>query len=131
MTRKWILPLTYQPKIPGVIAEQIRQTIRPGSKYAEGNLISFHGWEGKPYRSKWSFRTRYFELLEVIDIGIYPDGIDNADGTGFGSFAQWVDLDELARRDGIYPPTGKQLGHVFTHAYRISGDGSPFQILRW
>jgi hypothetical protein len=73
--RKWNLPLTYEPKIPGVIDGTIRQTIRVGRKFRVGDLVSFHGWEGRPYRSKWSFRTPYFTLTMARAIRIVPGGI--------------------------------------------------------
>lgn len=57
MTRKRILPLTYPPKVGPVREGKYTQTIRPGRKFRIGDLVMFHGWEGKPYRSKWSFRT--------------------------------------------------------------------------
>ena len=75
MPRTFIRPLTYAPKIPGVLDGTIRQTIRVGQKLAAGDRILFHGWAGTPYRSKWSFRTPYFTLIAVIPIRIRPDGL--------------------------------------------------------
>jgi len=124
------LPLTYGPKIRGVIDGTIRQTIRTGQKYALGDLVSFHGWEGAPYRSKWSFRTPYFELSEVIPITLYPGGIEI---TGIIKlWFYWSQLDNLARLDGIDPPTGEALGEVLNDLYQIWDLGSiEAQILRW
>ena len=68
MPRTFIRPLTYAPKIPGVLDGTIRQAIRVGQKLAAGDRILFHGWAGTPYRSKWSFRTPYFTLIAVIPI---------------------------------------------------------------
>jgi len=150
--RKWNLPLTYRPKIPGVIAGTIRQTIRPGLKYAPGDLVAFHGWEGRPYLSKWSNRTWYFELHLVIDIRIRPVGIIplrwaaddpdliNAYPREFhdppvfpGRRIPWSApaIDELARLDGIDPPTGQELGWLLTTMYDLPDDGMDFQVLRW
>jgi hypothetical protein len=118
---KKILPLTYEPKIDGVINGTIRQTIRKGWKYKVGDQIAFHGWEGAPYRSKWSFRTGYFTLKEVIDIVVEDSGIIKI-ATGH----EWV-LDRIARLDGIDPPTGEALRDVLLSM----GCTGKVQILRW
>jgi len=65
--RKWNLPLTYEPKIPGVIDGTIQQTIRVGRKFRVGDLVSFHGWEGQAISVE----------MVVSDAIFYPD-----DGTG-------------------------------------------------
>lgn len=75
MPRKFNLPLTYAPKIEGVRNGTIRQTIRTGRRFAVGDHVSFHGWLGRPYFSKWSFRTEYFRLTQVWDIFIEKGGI--------------------------------------------------------
>jgi len=126
------LPLTYDQKIRGVVDGTVRQTIRIGHKYAVGDLVSFYGWEGVPYRSKWSFRTPYFELSEVIPIVLYPDGIEID-----GEITPWAQLDDLARLDGIDPPTGEALAGVLGEVVKTMhgippGDGGiDAQILRW
>jgi len=127
--RKWNLPLTYRPKIARVASGEIRQTIRPGLKYTVGDWVAVHGWEGRPYRSRWTGRTPYFELKKVIDIVLFPEGIGN----------QWICLipwgdraaDELAQRDGIDPPTGQELGRVLMEMHDLPDDGMDFQVLRW
>jgi len=126
--KRYNLPLTYTPKIPGVLAGTIRQTIRVGRRYGVGDDVSFHGWSGRPYRSKWSFRTPYFELSEVIPITLYPGGIEID-----GIIKPWSQLDDLASRDGIDPPTGEALGEVLNDLYRIWDRGGSIeaQILRW
>lgn len=124
---KKILPLTYEPKIEGVINGTIRQTIRKGWKYKVGDQIAFHGWEGKPYRSKWSFRTGYYELTQVIDCTIYPHGFRV---THFHHWTDW-DVDAIARWDGIDPPTGVELGRVLNELNKIPQAGIYAQILRW
>jgi hypothetical protein len=43
----------------------------------------------------------------------------------------WRDLDCLAARDGIDPPTGEALGEVLNEMHRIPDDGMEAQILRW
>lgn len=126
--RRKNVPLAYNPKIRGVVDGTVRQTIRIGHKYAVGDLVSFYGWEGVPYRSKWSFRTPYFELSEVIPITLYPGGIEID-----GIIKPWSQLDDLASRDGIDPPTGEALGEVLNDLYRIWDRGGSIeaQILRW
>ncbi|MFA5409888.1 MAG: hypothetical protein WC343_14035, partial [Bacilli bacterium] len=114
MTRKWNLPLTYAPKIPGVLDGTIRQTIRVGRKFSPGDLVSFHGWSGRPYRSTWSFRTPYAALKAVIPITIYPGGIEAP-----GEIRSWGLLDEIARLDGIEPPTGEALCRVLSGMHKI------------
>jgi len=129
--RKWNLPLTYRPKIARVASGEIRQTIRPGLKYQVGDQVSFHGWEGQPYRSRWTGRTRYYELIHVSDITVYPTDLQIPWGTGL--FNLWDDpiIDELARLDGIDPPSGEELGRLFNEMYDLPDDGMDFQILRW
>ncbi|MDI6720480.1 MAG: hypothetical protein QMD46_12790 [Methanomicrobiales archaeon] len=124
--RKWNIPLTYAPKIAGVLAGSIRQTIRTGRKFSPGDLVSFHGWEGKPYRSKWSFRTPYAPLKDVIPITIRADGVETPLG-----FRPWHLLDGIARLDGIEPPTGESLRDVLLGMHTVPADGIEAQILRW
>jgi hypothetical protein len=110
--RKWNIPLTYEPKIPGVIDGTIQQTIRVGRKFRVGDLVSFHGWEGRPYRSKWSFRTPYFTLTMARAIRIVPGGIVVPPRPLHEEYYAWRALDDLAARDGIEPPTGEALRDV-------------------
>ena len=124
--RKWNIPLTYEPKIAGVRDGTIRQTIRAGAKYRIGDLVSFHGWSGRPYRSPWSFRTPYCSLIQVIPITIYPSGIEAP-----GEVRRWDLLDEIARLDGIEPPTGEALCRVLSGMHKIPDEGVEAQILRW
>lgn len=130
MPHKFNLPLTYAPKIAGVQDGTIRQTIRTGRKFAVGDLVSFHGWSGRPYFSKWSFRTPYFPLVEVLDIFIEPGGL-RREGQ---SVVKWTEpiMDSIARMDGIVPPTGAALAAVLTGLNKIpDGQGVEAQIIRW
>ena len=125
--RRKNVPLAYDPKIRGVLDGTIRQTIRTGRRYMVGDKISFHGWKGRPYWSEWSFRTPYYELVEVILITLYPGGIEIG-----GNIKPWSQLDDLACLDGIDPPTGEALGEVLNAMYKIWDHGSiEAQILRW
>jgi hypothetical protein len=129
MTRKWNIPLTYAPKIAGVLDGTITQTIRTGRKFSVGDLVSFHGWEGRPYRSKWSFRTPYAPLETVIPIQIRPDGIKTTGA--YGAYYRWSRLTLLARLDGIEPPTGEALRDVLLGMHKTPDEGIEAQILRW
>ena len=130
MPRTFIRPLTYAPKIPGVLDGAIRQTIRVGTKFHVGDLVSFHGWEGRPYRSKWSFRTPYFALTTARAIRIVPGGIV-VPGLRREEYCAWSALDDLAARDGIEPPTGEALRDVLLGMHRIPNEGVEAQILWW
>ena len=135
--RKWNLPLTYRPKIARVASGEIRQTIRHGLKYRVGDQVSFHGWEGLPYRSRWTNRTGYFRLTECKEIRIYPDGVrrsGRSDEPGLiWRHCCWISptVDHLAILDGIDPPTGRELGWLFTTMYDLPDDGMDFQVIRW
>jgi hypothetical protein len=128
------LPLTYPPKIEAVKKKQCGQTIRKGRRYKAGDRVSFHGWEGKPYRSKWSFRTPYFTLKEVINIIVEQDGIrlySNINPRAVRPLYEWTHMycNALARLDYIDPPTGTELKNVLLGMHKTT----PFeaQIIRW
>jgi hypothetical protein len=131
--KKYNLPLTYPPKIPKVLSGECPQTIRPGSKFKIGDLVSFHGWSGKPYRSSWSFGSppKYWELRVVKNCVLMEEGIDNLQFSGSVGFWYWDELDRLAELDGIEPPTGEELGKVLTSYHKIPEEGLPAQIIRW
>jgi hypothetical protein len=141
MTRKYTLPLTYAPKIPAVLSGRCTQTIRLERKFRARDLIMFHGWEGKPYRSKWSFRTPYWEVTEALPIWIDIWGLrwESKGGYTFDDgpdprewdCAWWMDLDNLAELDGIDPPTGKELGRVLLSMHKIPPEGLEAQIIQW
>lgn len=141
MTRKHVLPLTYKPKIQGVREGKYTQTIRHGRKFKVGDLVSFHGWEGRPYRSKWSFRTPYFRVIEAHPIWIDKGGIrweskggytfDDGSDPREWDCAWWEFLNKLAALDGIDPPTGEELGRVLLAMHKIPPEGLEAQIIRW
>ncbi len=126
--KRYWLPLTYGPKIQGVQDGTIRQTIRPGRKFKPGDEISFHGWEGVPYKSPWSFRFGPYSLHAVLNVVLYPDGIKYS----FGKYpwsSRFVIL--TVKADGIDPPTGEALEKVMKEYHRIPDEGLEAQILRW
>lgn len=123
------MPLTYEPKVEGVRNGTIRHSIRKWWGIEPGDQVAFHGWEGVPYRSKWSFRTEYFtvrsvNLIKVEDMGIEwyisPDAPPVA-------FSTWEQLDPIAQHDGIDPPTGTALRDVLLS----NGVTGKSQIIRW
>ena len=135
MTRKWNLPLTYQPKIQPVIDGTIRQTIRivnPGKpKKEEGDLIRFYMWTEKPYRSPRITITEYMPLTVVKDCRIMSMGIDNLKFQGEYGLWEWNELDRLAEFDGIIPPTGEALRDVLFGKDGIPDPAIEAQVLRW
>jgi hypothetical protein len=131
MTRKPIhrfLPLTYKPKIPGVLTGWITQSIRIDTDLQVGDSIAFHGWEGKPYHSPWSFRTPYCEITLAKDINVHANSVYLPEKK------KWLnthdtEMYQLAFEDGIYPVTGEELLKVL---HTMHGNGVLHgKILRW
>jgi len=142
MTRKHVLPLTYAPKIPKVLSGECTQTIRAGRKFQVGDLVSFHGWEDKPYRSKWSFRTPYWPIHTVWNITVWKNGIlfpEMLEGYDYSPemFRPWDCLDWLAVLDGIVPETGEELGRVLLEMNELVPTENnllgemEMQVIRW
>ena len=138
--RSWWLPLTYRPKICPVRLGKIRQTIRPGVKYMVGDQVAFHGWEGAPYRSQWSFRTSLMPLTEALAVTvtrkgmIFPHHSSPRHGLVSNGLYSWRHplVHQIARLDGIDPADGEELGRLLLGMYVIEGrDARPFQIIRW
>lgn len=132
MTKR-CLALTYAPKIEGVRNGTIRQTIREGYNYTAKDQVMFHGWEDRPYRSPWSWRTPYYTLTEVIHIAIGNSGLWFYPPKEIeGKFVPWHDLSVLASADGIVPPSGEALGKVLKGSQKFApGQRIHAQILRW
>jgi hypothetical protein len=137
MNRKWNISLTYEPKIEPVRKGEITQTIRIIGKSGpkrEGNLISLHGWQGRPYHSSWSWRMPYKKITEAISCEIYDAGmwIDPKWFTKSSGKFWWSDLDWLAALDGIVPATGEELKQVLSAKNNLSNCcGKKAQIIRW
>ena len=132
MIHKWNLPLTYQPKIGPVIRGEITQTIRTGRKFSIGDLVRFYIWTFRPYRSPRITITNYAEIVYCNDITINHGGInsDIRQALGYG-FLPWNRLNDLAKRDGIVPPTGEELKRVLAEKNKIPAKGIDAQIIRW
>jgi hypothetical protein len=167
--RTHIKALTYAPKIPGVLSGEIRQTIRPTPSpinyrrcatdkeiiamrekvmlaiVREGDYVLFHGWEGKPYRSPWSWRLKV-RVYVVLFCKMYKEGISIPQPrwgrltmrTHSLGFMPWSECDALAHMDGI--KDGKTMGEVFNSMYVLESyydNGinqkatKYFQIIRW
>lgn len=134
--RRW-LPLTYEPKIPGVLDGSITQTIRIGTDLMVGDWIAFHGWQGKPYRSPWSFRTPYMDVVLAKDIVITDSFIAlNPGSPGSTGILDEISIDHLAENDGIQPATGTELlrlihemhGHGILNGKVIRWDPTPLKV---
>ena len=118
-----IMSFTYEPKVQAVLSGKCRQTIRKKRDNREilpGDFILFHGWEGYPYRSKWSWRMK----VKVKRVGIaYLEECCLQPIGGQFSFVifrmnvkshPWNSefATKLAERDGIVPPNGRELKEV-------------------
>ncbi len=130
MTRKYWIPLIYTPKIPGLRVGKYIQTFRAGRRFKVGDLVAFHGWEGVPYHSNWSWRTPFWPLYQVDDILIFRDGIKTRIDIDVLSWTHPL-CDLLALLDGIDPPTGAELQHVLTGMHQLPDEGKEFQVIRW
>jgi hypothetical protein len=131
MTRKPIrkfLPLTYQPKIEAVQDGTCAQSIRIDTILSIGDFVAFHGWEGRPYHSSWSFRTPYYEIILAKPINVHADYVYLPEEKK-KLLADNPLLDMLAAKDGIDPPTGKELLRVLhaMHGPEILHG----KVLRW
>jgi len=130
-----VMSITYQPKIEPVKDGRCTQTIRKGRRVAEGDEILFHGWVGRPYRSKWDWRKRV-TVTEVITICIddilgiatlYSEKSNLLNWHSWGS--QYVE--QLAEYDFIDPPTGEALRGVLFGLNGAPDGPGEYQIIRW
>ena len=131
--RKWNLALTYQPKIESVRNGTCVQTIRTIGKSGPksvGDLISFHGWAGKPYHSLWSWRTPYWKISSAEKILLSNSGW----GQEIRDAVPWDHpvTNMIARLDGIVPPTGIELKSVLLAKNgAFPPEGVAAQVIRW
>jgi len=127
---KRMLPITYKPKEAGIRDGSIRQTFRKDWKFIPGDEIGFYGWVGKPYRSKWSFKTEYFTVRSALPVVVSEDGIEwyiASTPDEPVAFSTWDKLNDVAKLDGIDPPTGTALRDVLLS----NGVTGKSQIIRW
>ncbi|HEY3419367.1 MAG TPA: hypothetical protein VGK23_02320 [Methanomassiliicoccales archaeon] len=106
-----IMSLTYKSKINDVQAGKCRQTIRTHKENPckhVGDKIILHTWSGKPYRSPWGWR--YESKIESLAVLFYSDGVWHmADSEGMFHPCESAVMDEIAKADGIFPPTKERL----------------------
>ena len=131
--KKWVKSMTYPPKIDAVRSGECRQTIRKGDKVSVGDSILWHGWEGRPYRTPWSWRMRV-TVTEAIPVLVdYNDGVGVFDTTyNLHRWYAWdcAQINDLAKRDCIDPPIGLALRDVLAGLNgRMSG--AEYQVIRW
>ena len=139
-----VMSLTYAPKIEAVKSGQINQTIRLVRSLVDkkkGDKLILHTWESKPYRSKWGWRleTRIKEslLLRVDDQNEWWI-FDNSDFLrGLPIQPHWRqlfldELMELAKLDGIEPPTFGGLCHTLAKLNGLNSlCGTYWNVIRW
>jgi hypothetical protein len=125
------IALTYEPKIAAVRQGTVRQTIRRVGKrvYRVGDKVVLHGWEGKPYRSPWNWRTEEFTLKEVEEVILDDEGVF-IPGPNIRWHWSTIYADNLARLDGIVPPLGISLQAVLS-GKNGKGWQTRYWILRW
>jgi len=134
--KKHILPLTYEPKIPDVLNGKCTQTIRSISyskSKEKGDLVMFHGWSDKPYQSKWSFRTPYWEIIQSFDFHFEMENgnisIRKADEfTNFHTISN-KEIHRIAVLDGF-----KNIRDLYAEFHRMYGDDiceKIFTVIRW
>jgi len=127
--KKHVMALTYKPKIEPVRDGRCIQTIRKGRKFSVGDSILIHGWEGRPYRSKWSWRLRV-EVQHIQNISIDARGIHRASHAiplRWGS----ISVAEIAKNDFIKPSTGEALKEVLFGLNGVPTKSEAYQIIRW
>ena len=125
----WSRSFTYEPKIKAVQTGKCTQTIRPKHTVKVGDKIQFHGWEGRPYWSRWSWRMKVV-VTDVIYIMAFKDGVEFSSSPT--ERLPWDNpyITRVAKMDGIDPPTGKAMGELFNSKYDLT-EGIPMQIIRW
>ena len=133
-----VIAFTYEPKIKGVRAGTITQTIRPPRKrpIKKGDTLLLHGWEEQPYRSKWSWRMEVV-CSEIINIEMdYFWGIRYEGGGWERLSVPWDSriVNVLAIMDGITPgeccSAGVEMKNLFRDMYGVLFR-KKFQIIQW
>ena len=116
--RKHVMAITYAPKIEPVRDGRCTQTIRAGRRVAVGDEILFHGWAGRPYRSKWDWRKRVTEGIQ------YSNNL---------TIWRWYEIivDSIAEHDFIDPPAGEALRDVLFGLNGAPKEPQQYQVIRW
>ena len=126
---KHIMALTCEQKIEAVRKGEWRQTIRPVGKreIKPGDKVMFHGWEGRPYRSTWSWRTEYFEIEGTMDIRFaFKDKIWVR---GRDKYMHSEELEWLASEDGF--ETVEDMFKWFSRTYGHKLYDMAFRVMWW
>lgn len=130
--RKFVMGITYKPKIEPIRSGCCTQTIRKGEKVHAGDSILFHGWFGRPYRSKWTWMYRV-NVSHVHSINVYESGFECENGVYYAWRSKKAD--ELAALDIIDPPTGIELRKVLSNLNNEKKTDRyidrKYQIIRW
>jgi len=134
MVKKHILPLTYEPKIMDVRTGKCTQTIRPITSSITkdvGDLVMFHGWAGKPYRSEWNWRTPYCKIIEAFDVKISDNGlfIYTFAQTECYPLVKGVEADKIAKLDGF--DNYDSMYQQFKKMYGNKLKNITFRVIRW
>jgi len=125
------MSITYLPKIPAVLSGECTQTIRRKGKkqICVGDIISFHGWQVRPYRSPWSWRKRVV-VTDVYDIDVSRYWLGFAGEPG--GYLWNSDLcNKIATEDFIDPPTGEALRDALFGLNGAPKEPAEYQIIRW
>ena len=126
---KHVMALTYLHKVEPVLSGLCTQTIRTMriKPINVGDIITFHGWEGRPYRSPWDWRKRVTVNAvipaKLSEAGMFIDGILHA-------WTSWYPA-RLAEYDFIEPATGEALRDVLFGLNRVPKEPTEYQIIRW
>ena len=127
--KKYVKSITYEPKIEAVKNGMCIQTIRKGHKVDVGDEILFHGWKGRPYRSKWNWRKRI--VVDEIDNLLVDNETVTFIKDDFSYPWNSTIVDIIASEDFIEPPTGKELKKVLFGLNKAPEKPEEYQIIRW
>ena len=122
---KFLLSITYNPKIEAVFSGSCNSTIRKTTKFREGDQILIHTWAGKPYRSKWDRRIKV-KVVYVLDMHLKEDIVIVKNGLCY----LWADkfIKDLERIDNI--DTGDNLKAVLKRLNGKNWEGH-YQLILW
>ena len=143
-----ITAMTYPPKVEAIKNGDCRQTTRiynEKNPFKVDDMILIHGWEGRPYWSKWSWRRPKEPITQVINMVAFEHSATFMQNPITGKYLgteslstlslPWHDdvMDELARLDGIAPSTGHEYKSVLEGFHGRFAQFAPvhFQIIRW
>jgi len=140
--------MTYKPKIEAVKNGDCRRTTRiynEKNPFKVGDHIIIHGWEGRPYWSKWNWRRPKELVTTVIDMIALEHTATFCQNPITGKYIgteslrtlslPWHDelMDELAKLDGIVPATGPEYKSILEAFHGSFAKYAPvrFQIIEW